>query len=109
MATDKTYSVAGVSKHNGDYKVRFANDIMRIKILAKNGHEDIRLAQLDEPMTKVDAINAIAKLDEFQDVAAKSAIIEYLVENGAAKTTGPAVTGAKKVEVTETEDEDVPF
>lgn len=108
MATDKTYSVAGVSKHKGEYKVRFANDIMRIKILAKNGHEDIRLAQLDEPMTKLDAINAIALMDEFQDVAAKSAIIEYLVENSpVASGTGPAVTRAKKAEVTE--DEDVPF
>ena len=42
MATDKTFTVAGVSKLNGDYKVRFANDIMRIKNLAKSGHEDIR-------------------------------------------------------------------
>ena len=43
MATDKTFTVAGVSKHKGEYKVRFANDIMRIKNLDKAGHEDIRL------------------------------------------------------------------
>ena len=107
MATDKTYSVAGVSKHNGEYKVRFANDIMRIKILAKNGHEDIRLAQLDEPMTKLNAVRELDRMDEFQDVAAKSAVVEYLVENTPKVTTGPAVTCASKV--VETEDEDVPF
>lgn len=110
MATDKTYSVAGVSKHKGEYKVRFANDIMRIKILAKNGHEDIRLAQLDEPMTKLDAIKAIEAMDEFQDTAAKCAIIEYLVENGAtAPKAGPAVTRASQAQETELENEDVPF
>lgn len=98
MATDKTYSVAGVSKHNGEYKVRFANDIMRIKILAKNGHEDIRLAQLDEPLTKLEAILEISKMDEFQDVAAKSAIHEYLAENS-------PVTKKVKIE----ESEDAPF
>lgn len=98
MATDKTYSVAGVSKHNGEYKVRFANDIMRIKILAKNGHEDIRLAQLDEPLTKLKAILEISKMDEFQDVAAKSAIHEYLAENS-------PVTKKVKIE----ESEDAPF
>jgi len=32
MATDKTFSVAGISKLNGSYKIRFANDIMRIKV-----------------------------------------------------------------------------
>ena len=98
MATDKTYSVAGVSKHNGEYKVRFANDIMRIKILAKNGHEDIRRAQLDEPLTKLEAILEISKMDEFQDVAAKSAIHEYLAENS-------PVTKKVKIE----ESEDAPF
>jgi hypothetical protein len=100
MATDKTYSVAGVSSHNGEYKVRFANDIMRIKILAKNGHEDIRLAQFDEPLTKIQAVLEISKMDEFQDVVAKSAIHDYLAENS-------PVT--KKAKVTVEESEDVPF
>ena len=41
MATDKKFAVAGVSTQAGKTKVRFANDTMRIKILAKNGHTDI--------------------------------------------------------------------
>jgi hypothetical protein len=50
--TNKLYSVAGVSKFNGQYKVRFANDIARVKLLHKNGNTDIELMDLPEPMTK---------------------------------------------------------
>ena len=39
MATDKKFAVAGVSTLDGKTKIRFANDVMRIKILAKNGHK----------------------------------------------------------------------
>ena len=115
MATDKTFTVAGVSKLNGDYKVRFANDIMRIKNLAKSGHEDIRLADLESAMTKLEAVKAIATMDEFQDAAAQSVITEYLEENTpkapkaktapVAKAKAPAKAKTAKV----TEDEDAPF
>ncbi len=53
MATDKTFTVAGVSTLNGDCKIRFANDVLRVKNLAKSGHEDIRLVELNEAMLKV--------------------------------------------------------
>jgi hypothetical protein len=89
MATDKLFKVFGVSKLDGEYKVRFANDIMRIKVLAKHGHEDIRLAEVDAPMTKYAGIQAIQSMDDFQDAAAQSAIAEYLDEKApkARKTT----------------------
>ena len=93
MATDKTFNVFGVSKHNGEYKVRFANDIMRIKVLAKHGHEDIRLCEVDEPLTKYEGIQKIRDMDEFQDAAAQSAITEYLEDK--APKAGPAVAKAK--------------
>ena len=93
MATDQTFKVVGVSKLDGEYKVRFANDIMRIKVLAKKGHEDIRLCELDEAMEKYAAVQAIQTMDEFQDAAAQSAIAEYL-EDKAPKASkqkaGPA-------------------
>jgi len=114
MATDKTFTVAGVSKLNGDYKVRFANDIMRIKNLAKSGHEDIRLADLESAMTKLEAVKAIATMDEFQDAAAQSVIAEYLEENTPkAKVSKPVAVKAPKTPVAKTtkvtEDEDAPF
>jgi hypothetical protein len=93
MATLKLFNVVGVSKHNGEYKVRFATDIMRIKVLDKHGHEDVRLCELDTPMTKYDAVKAIQAMDEYQDAAAQSAIAEYLEEKApkATKQAGPAV------------------
>ena len=103
MATDKLFKVFGVSKLDGEYKVRFANDIMRIKVLAKHGHEDIRLAEVDAPMTKYEGIKAIQSMDEFQDAAAQSAIAEYLEDKApkAAKPAkGPAVRAQAKPKAT---------
>jgi hypothetical protein len=72
MATDKLFNVVGVSKLNGEYKVRFATDIMRIKVLDKHGHDDVRMCELDTPMTKYEAVKAIQTMDEYQDAAAGS-------------------------------------
>jgi hypothetical protein len=88
MATDKLFNVAGISKLNGEYKVRFANDIMRIKVLAKHGHEDIRLADLEKSVTKLEAARMILALEDFADATAQATITEYL-EDKAPKT--PAV------------------
>ena len=118
MATDKTFSVAGISKLNGDYKVRFANDIMRIKVLAKSGHEDIRLADLEGEFTKMDAAKLILGMDEFADAIAQSTITEYIEDNSpkAAKASKPAAKGVMKPKATKapakvavTENEDAPF
>jgi hypothetical protein len=87
---------------------------MRIKNLAKSGHEDIRLADLESAMTKLEAVKAIATMDEFQDAAAQSVIAEYLEENTPkAKVSKPVAVKAPKTPVAKTtkvtEDEDAPF
>jgi hypothetical protein len=56
MATEKKFSVAGVSTLKGHTKMRFANDTMRIKILAKNGHSNVELVELPYEMTKAEAV-----------------------------------------------------
>jgi hypothetical protein len=119
MATDKTFNIVGVSKLNGEYKVRFATDIMRIKVLAKHGHEDIRLAELDTAVSKYEAVKQLATMDEFQDAHAQSAIAEYLDEKApkapkakAAPVKAPAKAQSKTkapAKVAVTEDEDAPF
>jgi hypothetical protein len=81
MATDKLYTVAGTSTLNGETKTRFANDTMRIKVLAKNGHTDIQLAELPEAMTKVEAAKFLATLPEFAGDEAQGAIAEYLAKH----------------------------
>jgi len=93
MATDKLFKVFGTSKLNGEYKVRFANDVMRIKVLAKHGHEDITLVELDNPTTKYDGIKQIALLPEFANASAQAAITEYLEEKA---PKAPKATVAKK-------------
>ena len=116
MATDKTFSVAGISKLNGNYKVRFANDVMRIKVLAKSGHEDIRLADLEGEFTKMAAAQALLGLDEFQDAIAQSTISEYIEDNSPKAKVSKPVATATKTPVAKTtkaakvtEDEDAPF
>jgi hypothetical protein len=63
MATDKTFSVAGVSTLDGKTKIRFANDSLRIKILAKNGHTDVELVDLPREMTKGEIAQYLFEID----------------------------------------------
>ena len=119
--TNQTFTVAGTSKHKGEYKVRFANDLMRTKNLNKSGHDEIVLVELPKAMLKLDAIKYIATLDEFNNVGAKAAIMDYLDRKDAApkakapaakapKTaTGPAAKKATKAKAPVAADEDAPF
>ena len=118
MATDKMFKVFGVSKLDGEYKVRFANDIMRTKVLAKHGHTEIELVELSEAMTKYDGIRAIQSLAEFASAHSQSAIAEYLEEKAPKAKAAPAKAPAKAQSKTKakttapvavTEDEDAPF
>mgnify|MGYP007049618570 CR=1 FL=1 len=119
MATDKTFTVAGVSTLNGDCKIRFANDVLRVKNLAKSGHEDIRLVELNEAMLKTEAAKFIQALPEFEDAVAQEAIAEYLSKHDKAPrvqvkkavkkaVTTKAPTKAAKVTVP-ADAEDAPF
>ena len=58
-----TYSHAGVSSLNGEFKVRFANDALRVKVLGKNGHKHIDIVELKNPMTKADAVAFLLSID----------------------------------------------
>ena len=119
--TDKTYTVAGTSKHNGSFKVRFANDMMRTKNLTKSGHTDIVLVDLPKAMLKLDAIKYIATLDEFDNVGSKTAIMDYLDRKDEVPATkapavkAPAVKAPVKAKAPAkskaavTEDEDASF
>jgi hypothetical protein len=79
--TDKLYTVVGTSTLNGETKIRFANDTMRIKVLAKNGHTDINLVELPNEMTKIEAAKFLAALPEFSGAVEQEAIAEYLVKH----------------------------
>lgn len=77
MATNKTFAVAGVSTLNGKTKIRFANDVMRIKILAKNGHTDVELIDLPHAMTKTEIVQHMKAIGFGSGNAAIEAAIAY--------------------------------
>ena len=59
----KSFTHAGVSKLDGEFKVRFANDAMRTKVLIKNGHTDIDIIELKHTMSKEDALAYLMSID----------------------------------------------
>jgi hypothetical protein len=54
--TNKTFKIVGKSNLDGKVKVRFANDMTRVKQLIKSGHTDVELFELPTAMTKTDSI-----------------------------------------------------
>jgi hypothetical protein len=75
-----TFKYAGVSTLNGKIKARFANDQMRVKVLAKNGHKDIDIIELKHPMTKDEAVAFLLKINFDNGNATVRAAIEAEVE-----------------------------
>ena len=86
----KTYRFAGVSRRAGSMKARFANDQMRVKVLAKTGSSDIDLIELEHPMTKEDALAFLIKIN-FDNGNAE---VRAALEEGLAKRT-PKATATK--------------
>ena len=94
MATQKTFAVAGVSTFKDGTKIRFANDITRVKILRKNGHTDIELIDLPQEMTKAEIAQYLFETD-FAD--GRSAVLEA-IQLLAKKNKTKLVTKAKTLE-----------
>jgi hypothetical protein len=53
---NKLFKVAGVSCGVTGFKVRFANDMTRVKVLMKSGNSDIELIELPHEMSKSQAV-----------------------------------------------------
>jgi hypothetical protein len=87
----KTFKFAGVSRRNGTFKARFANDQMRVKVLAKTGSSDIDIIELEHAMTKEDAIAFLLKINF--DNGNKE--IRAALEEGLEKRTPKAAKAAK--------------
>jgi hypothetical protein len=100
MATDKKFAVTGVSTLNGKTKLRFANDTMRIKILAKNGHVDVELVELPSEMTKADAVQHLKSIGFGKGNAAIQAAIAYAEKKNPVGKTATITTAATAEAVT---------
>jgi hypothetical protein len=99
MATDKKFAVAGVSTLEGKTKLRFANDTMRIKILAKNGHTDVELVELPVEMTKAEAVQHLKSIEFGKGDAAIEAAVAYAEKKNPAPQAAVKATVAKTAAV----------
>ena len=85
------FTHAGVSKLDGQFKVRFANDVMRQKVLIKNGHTDIDIIELKNPMTKEDAVAYLLSIDfDNGNKAVRAALEEAAGKRGVIKAAPKA-------------------
>jgi len=79
---EKLFTVAGYSTLKGETKARFATSMDRVKVLARNGHTDIKLQELPKAMTKDEALAflegkaapapATAEVKDIKDIRAKN-------------------------------------
>lgn len=68
------FKVTGVSRNNGVFKVRFANDMSRVKVLMKTGNDEIELLELPTEMSKADCVKFLKGTDMYQRAEYKDAI-----------------------------------
>jgi hypothetical protein len=96
----QTYTHAGVSQLNGEYKVRFCNDALRTKTLQKNGHKNIDIVELKHPMTKAAAVAALRVIMRDSSKAVQAALDRAEERLGLPEATegvaAAVTTGAKK-------------
>lgn len=100
MATDKKYGVAGVSTFNGRTKIRFCNDVMRIKVLAKNGHTGVELVTLPDEMTKGQAVQYLKSINFCADNNDVQQALRYTAKKNGVKLNALADIQAQASEDT---------
>jgi len=92
----KSFTHAGVSKQDGQFKVRFANDAMRTKVLIKNGHTDIDIIELKHAMTKEDAVAFLMEIDFATKDGVTNALVQEALANELDKRSEVAKVTATK-------------
>lgn len=88
----KSFTHAGVSKLDGEFKVRFCNDALRTKVLAKNGHKDIDIIELKNPMPKEEIVSFLLSINFDNGNKEIRAALEAAQEK---RTVAPKATSAK--------------
>ena len=79
--TTQTFTVVGITLHNGNSKVRFTDDMVRrVNQFAKGGASRIDFITLPTAMTKIDALNYMTTHPSFQSPDDQATISETLYE-----------------------------
>lgn len=95
---DKVFKVGGVSKSKGSVKVRFANDMTRVKILAKTGSTEIELLELPEAMTKPELVTYLKTTALYDNAEYRAAIDAADIKYNGTVTTKVAKKAAPSLE-----------
>jgi hypothetical protein len=92
------FSIAGVSLRKGGYKVRYSDNVIYVKLLAKAGDTDITLVTLPEKMeSKLAICQYLLTTDLAANPVYKATIDEAIEKYSGAKYTGVAAVKAPKV------------
>lgn len=77
--TNKLFSVAGITVHDGNAKVRFTEDMgRRVKQFSKGGATRVDFVSLPQAMNKVDALRYMLTLPNFASAEDQATINETL-------------------------------
>lgn len=71
---DRKFSVVGVSRLNGQVKVRYATDLTYVKGLTKAGNTDVELVDAGQEMSKADLTEFLKTTALYQNPEYKEAI-----------------------------------
>ena len=93
------FTHAGVSTLNGVTKARFANDALRVKVLAKNGHRDIDIVELKTPMSKEDAVAFLISIDFATQNGVTNAATQSALEDAVEKRSVKPASAPKVAKV----------
>lgn len=94
------FKVTGVSRCKGSFKVRFANDMARVKVLLKTGHDEIELVEMPAEADKAGCVDFLKSSPLYERAEYRAAIDAADVKyNGSAtvvvKATPKAAPKAK--------------
>ena len=74
MSNDNTFKVTGVSRSHGTFRVRFANDMSRIKVLMKTGNDNIELMEMPTAVSKAECVTFLKGTELYSRPEFKEAI-----------------------------------
>jgi len=94
MSKDRLFSVTGVSRRQGEIKVRFATEMTYVKNLGKAGHTDIELIDAGREMSKAELVEFLKTTPLYQNPEYQAAI-DARAQLYAGKDTVKAVRTAK--------------
>ena len=77
----KLFSVAGITVHNGNAKVRFTEDMgRRVKQFSKGGATRVDFVSLPQAMNKIDALKYLLTLPNFASAEDQATLSETLAD-----------------------------